>query len=140
MAEKWQLSDRGKRAAKERYGDDGDRSVAEGYDRMAGRIDEDWSYLYHEFVPNGIYARSVMTTGMRELIAVAVLTAIHSRSQLRTHIQIALRSNPAVQVREAILQSVPYLGFPRVYDALEIFEQVITEPEFSDLNDIERRP
>jgi 4-carboxymuconolactone decarboxylase len=91
------------------------------------RVDEDWAKIISDFVINGMYSRGVLPTAVRELCAVAALTAIGRMDELKAHIRIALRSNPPEHVREAILQMSVYGGVPAAQSGMRLFEQVIAE-------------
>ena len=64
----------------------------------------------------------------RELITVAALTALQTLPQLKAHIGAALNvGNTPVEVREAIYQCAPFIGFPRTLNAVAVFNEVMTE-------------
>jgi 4-carboxymuconolactone decarboxylase len=75
-----------------------------------------------DFVFGDVHARPALTARERELIIVAVLTALGgSDPQVAAHVR-ALRAIdvPFTEIEEAILQTAPYAGFPRAVNALKI--------------------
>ena len=123
------VTERGRQAAIEMFGPGGDEFMERNNRRWAERVDEDWARIMSEFIMNGCYSRNILPTAVRELCAVAALTALARTEELTAHIRIALRSNPPEQVREVILQMSVYGGMPVALDALRIFERVMANPD-----------
>ena len=120
-----------KKAAVERYGPGGDVQTAERMARWADRADADWAQIMTDFVVNGMYARGILSTSIRELCAVAALTVLQRTEELRMHLRIALRTNPLEQVREVVLQMSVYGGIPVTVSTMRLLEEVLAEPEFA---------
>lgn len=60
-----------------------------------------------------VYDRPHLDRNQRQLVIVAVLTTLGAEPELKVHIGAALRAGlTPEQVTEAILQTVPYSGFP----------------------------
>lgn len=75
-----------------------------------------------DFVFGEVHARPGLGARERELIIVALLTALGSSDpQVRAHVR-ALRALdvPYAEIEEAILQTAPYAGFPRAINALKV--------------------
>jgi len=75
-----------------------------------------------DWVFGDVHARPELSARERELIIVAVLTAIGSSDpQVAAHIR-ALRAIdvPWEQIEETILQTAPYAGIPRAINALKV--------------------
>lgn len=123
------MSQRGRQAAIEMFGPGGDEFMERNNRRWAERVDADWARIMSEFIMNGCYSRNILPTPVRELCAVAALTALARTEELTAHIRIALRSNPPEQVREVILQMSVYGGMPVALDALRIFDRVMANPD-----------
>jgi 4-carboxymuconolactone decarboxylase len=88
--------------------------------------DEDFQQLLVNFLHNGMYAREVLPHSVRELIVVALLTALHpSNEKLATHIDFALNLNSEAMVKEAILQSGIYGGLPAASNGMQVYGEVI---------------
>jgi 4-carboxymuconolactone decarboxylase len=123
------LTPAGARAATEMFGDGGDEFMERNAQRWTERVDESWARIINGWIINGCYARGVLPTAIRELCAVAALTALGHREELDAHIRIALRSNPPEHVREVILQMGVYGGMPVALEGLRVFERIVAEDE-----------
>ena len=73
-----------------------------------------------EFAFGDIYAREGLSLQERELVTIAsLLTAGGCEPQLRVHLNGALNVGiPPQKTVEALIHSVPYVGFPRVLNAI----------------------
>jgi 4-carboxymuconolactone decarboxylase len=76
--------------------------------------------LITEFIYGDIHSRPGLDAGQRELVTIAVLAALgDTQSQIETHVGLALGAGvPAPSVVEAVIQTIPYVGFPRAIHAL----------------------
>lgn len=64
----------------------------------------------------------------RELITVVVLSGSQTLPQLSAHVAAALRVGcTPVQIREAVYQCAPFIGFPKTLNAVSTMNQVFTE-------------
>jgi len=80
------------------------------------------------FFTGKLYSREVIPQRDRELCAVAALTVLNRRPELRAHLHAALNVGATRQeVTEVIFQMVTYGGMPVVVDALETFKAVLVE-------------
>jgi 4-carboxymuconolactone decarboxylase len=97
----------------------GDEPGGEAFIERMGSPMGDWLV---EWVFGDVHSREGLTARERELIIVAVLTAIGSSDpQVAAHIR-ALRAIdvPWMEIEETILQTAPYAGFPRAINALKV--------------------
>lgn len=87
-----------------------------------------------EFAFGDIYSREGLSLRDRELATVAALTAMGGREpQLEVHIGAALNVGlTGNEIEEAILQTVPYAGFPTAINAMNVFKKVVAESEKTD--------
>lgn len=95
-----------------------------GGEQFLARMGEMGDWIV-DFVFGDVHARPGLGARERELIIVAVLTALGgSDPQVRAHVR-ALRSLgvPFSEVEEAILQTAPYAGFPRAINALKVLRE-----------------
>src|SRR5207245_5828315 len=61
----------------------------------------------------------------RELITVVVLTTIQALPQLKSHTAAALTIGvSAVEIREAVYQCAPFIGFPKTLNAIATINEV----------------
>jgi 4-carboxymuconolactone decarboxylase len=80
------------------------------------------------FFTGKLYSREVISQKQRELCAVASLTVLNRRPEVRAHIHAALNVGATRQeVTEVIFQQVTYGGMPVVVEALEVFKEVLQE-------------
>jgi 4-carboxymuconolactone decarboxylase len=80
-----------------------------------------------EFAFGDIISRDGLSLRDRELVTVAVLTALGAREpQLRIHLRAGLNVGlTADELEEIIIQTVPYAGFPTAINALNLLKEVI---------------
>lgn len=79
-----------------------------------------------EFAFGDIYAREGLSLQERELVTIAsLLTAGGCEPQLRVHLSGALNVGIAPEkIVEALIHCVPYVGFPRVLNAVSTAKEV----------------
>ena len=95
--------------------------------------DAAWAELFRLYVLDGMYEREVLSQATRELCAVAALTVLDRPGPLSDHIKGALRNGASVaEVRESILQTSVYGGFPTALAALRTLEAVCAELGIND--------
>jgi 4-carboxymuconolactone decarboxylase len=95
-----------------------------GGDEFLARMGDMGDWLV-EFVFGEVHTRPGLDVRERELVIVAVLTALGSSDpQVRAHVR-ALRAIdvPFTEIEETILQTAPYAGFPRAINALKILRE-----------------
>ncbi|MFK3960502.1 carboxymuconolactone decarboxylase family protein [Guptibacillus hwajinpoensis] len=81
-----------------------------------------------EFAYGDIYSRDGLTNQQRALVTLSSLVTQGTEPQLELHINTALTSGlTASEVVEAIIQLIPYTGFPRVLNALTLAKKVFTQ-------------
>lgn len=75
-----------------------------------------------------VWTRPGLPRTTRSLLCIGMLTALGRQAELRIHIHGAFNNGCSQQeVKEAILQSVLYCGFPAAGEANRICEEVIAE-------------
>ena len=84
-----------------------------------------------EFAFGDIYTREGLTLQQRELVTIgSLVTQGDTAPQLAVHIQGALNVGLSKEsVIEAILQCVPYVGFPRVINAINVARKVFASAD-----------
>lgn len=92
-----------------------------------------------EFAYGDIYARGVLSPAQRQLVTIGALVAIGDAGpQLAAHLGAALNVGlTAAEVVEAVIQVVPFAGFPRALNAMALAEQAIADRQ-AVLEDISR--
>jgi 4-carboxymuconolactone decarboxylase len=78
-----------------------------------------------DFVFGDVHAREGLPVRERELVVVAVLSALGGLDpQVRAHVRAARASGiPDRELEETIIQIAPYAGFPRAINALKILRE-----------------
>lgn len=84
-----------------------------------------------EFAFGDVYAREGLSLQERELVTiVSLLTAGGCEPQLRVHLHGALNVGvPREKIVEALIHCVPYVGFPRVLNAVFVAKEVFAARE-----------
>jgi 4-carboxymuconolactone decarboxylase len=92
------------------------------------KFDKELARELSMFFTGTLYSREVISQKQRELCAVASLTVLNRRHEVRAHLHAALNVGATRQeVAEVIFQQVTYGGMPVVVEALEVFKQVLEE-------------
>lgn len=93
-----------------------------------GSPDPEFMDIYYRFIFGEVFHQGSLSNEHRELITIVVLTANQTLPQLRSHIGIALNVGVTpVEIKEAIYQCAPYLGFPKTLNALSQANEVFKE-------------
>lgn len=83
------------------------------------------SVIMQKFIYADVSEQVHFTQAQQELLKLAVLVSSNTTEDLATYIAGALQSGAtAAEVRETIYQCTPYVGFPRVKEALEKMHEV----------------
>ncbi|MEQ6357054.1 carboxymuconolactone decarboxylase family protein [Lysinibacillus sp. M3] len=81
-----------------------------------------------EFAYGDVYSRPGLDAKSRALVVITAVVTQGAAPQTKTHIKRGLHTGLAqTEIVEALLQLVPYIGFPRVQNALTIAQQVFKE-------------
>jgi len=80
-----------------------------------------------EHIWGGIWNRPALELKYRSLVVVSVLAAIGQNEELKTHLRGALNLGWTVdELREALLQTGGYAGFPAAHEALRSLSEIVT--------------
>lgn len=80
-----------------------------------------------------VYRRPGLAKGIRHLVSIAVLTLQGRSRELEECLDWALeRRVPLLKIREAILQTFLFAGYPRAIHAFEVLDGVLGEREISE--------
>ena len=94
------------------------------------KFDKELARELSTFFVGKLYSREVISQKQRELCAVASLTVLSRRDEVRAHLHAALNVGATRQeVAEVIFQQVTYGGMPVVVEALDVFKRVLEERE-----------
>ncbi len=109
----------------------------EQVDKQAGRdvinslegLPEDIGRYIIEFAFGDIYSRGTLDLKQREMITITSLLVQGDTSpQLRVHINGALNVGlTKEEIIETFIQTIPYVGFPRVLNAVNVAKEIFKE-------------
>jgi len=93
------------------------------------KVSPEFAEYFVEFAFGTIYRRSILEPKLKELIAIATLTAMsYNHSHLKLHILGAIRMGCSKEeIMEVIIQSVIYVGFMKTTIALNLVKEVFDE-------------
>lgn len=90
--------------------------------------DPDLQDILSGFIFGDVFFQGSLTDQQRELITLVVLTTNQTLPQLRAHIGAALNVGlTPVEIKEALYQCAPYLGFPKTLNAINQANEVFKE-------------
>ena len=85
-----------------------------------------------EFAYGDIYSRDGLGKKKRALVVITAVVTQGAGPQTKTHIIRGLHAGlTPKEIVEALLQMVPYIGFPRVQNALTIAQEVFHEKKLT---------
>lgn len=88
-------------------------------DRNAAEDDPELMEILRGFIFGDVFGTGVLDDQTRELITVTVLACLQTLPQLGAHTAAALRVGVSpVELREAVYQLAPFIGFPRTLNAI----------------------
>jgi 4-carboxymuconolactone decarboxylase len=84
--------------------------------------------LAADFAFGSVWARDGLERAQRSLVTIGILIAQRQSSELKNHIRIGLTNGLTQrEIEEAILQSIPYAGFPAATTATTAMVEVFRE-------------
>ena len=87
-----------------------------------------YNRLAEEAAYGMVWSRDGLDLRTRSLLTIASLTALGRAGELRVHLLAAINNGAtAEEIREAILHTAIYAGFPVARDATQLAQQVLTE-------------
>ncbi len=98
--------------------------------RDAGTPDDDpeLDSILRRFIFGDVFDTGVLSDQTRELITVTVLACLQTLPQLGSHTAAALKVGVGpIQIREAIYQLAPFIGFPRTLNAVATIDEVFRD-------------
>ncbi|GAB2024835.1 carboxymuconolactone decarboxylase family protein [Lactovum odontotermitis] len=109
---------------------DGGAQVVESLKNIA----PDLGTIMLEFAFGTIYDRGVLDLKQREMITItSLLTQGGTENQLRVHIQASLNVGlTKAEIVETFIHCVPYVGFPRVLNAVFVAKEIFRKAEESE--------
>lgn len=87
--------------------------------------DPDLQEMLNRFIFGEVFYQGNLSDKLRELITIVVLTTNQTTDQLKGHIFAALNVGVSpIEIKEAIYQCAPYLGFPKTLNAVQAANEV----------------
>lgn len=84
--------------------------------------------ILQKFIFGDVFHTGVLDNKQRELITIVTLVAQQALPQLKAHTNAALNVGVTpIEIREAVYQCAPYIGYPRTLNAVSIINEVFTE-------------
>jgi 4-carboxymuconolactone decarboxylase len=94
-------------------------------DRSAPDDDPELMEILRRFIFADVFDTGVLDDRTRELITVTVLACLQTLPQLRSHTAAALNVGvEPIEIREAVYQLAPFIGFPRTLNAVATVNDV----------------
>lgn len=120
--------------AKQKYAElfGGDQPAPYTTDPDFQRSFPDFEEILSRFIFGEVFYQGSLTIHLRELITLVVMTTNQTLPQLHAHVGAALNVGLSlVEIIEAIYQCAPYIGFPKMLNALAMVNEVLKERDIS---------
>lgn len=96
-----------------------------GQDISASKTDPELLAILQRFIFGEVFYTGNLDNKSRELITITTLTVNQTLPQLKAHTNAALNVGvKPIEIRESIYQLAPFIGYPKVLNALEIINSV----------------
>ena len=94
--------------------------------------DADLESIFNNFLYGEVYNYGTLEPKLRELVTLVSLTASQGTDMIKPHVETALNIGVSpIEIKEALYQCSPYVGYPRVFAALEKANEVFKEKNIS---------
>jgi 4-carboxymuconolactone decarboxylase len=112
-----------------------DQRTTEVYERLFGPLetttqqpDPELGEILRGVIFGDVFAVGDLDDRTRALVTVTVLATMQTLPQLRAHAAGALNVGvEPIELREAIYQLAPFIGFPRTLNAVDVVNEVLTQ-------------
>lgn len=89
--------------------------------------DPEFMQILQRYIFGDLCYTGSLDNRMRELVTITVLTVIQTLPQLKAHLAACLDVGcTPVELREAVYQCAPLIGFPRTLNAIAVLNEVLT--------------
>ena len=96
------------------------------------RTDPEFQDILNRFIFGDIYYQGELDDKKREMITLVVLTVNQTLPQLQAHVKAALNIGlTPVEIKEAVYQCAPYIGFPKTLNAINETNEVFRASNIS---------
>lgn len=90
--------------------------------------DPEFMQILQGFIFGDVCYTGSLDNRMRELVTITALTALSTLPQLKAHVQAGLNAGcTPVEIREAVYQCAPFIGFPKTLNAISIMNEAFAE-------------
>ncbi len=97
-------------------------------ERVENPTDPEFMEILQRNIFGEVFFTGNLTHKEREMITVVSLATMQTLPQLKAHINAALNvENTPLEIREAIYQCAPFIGFPKTLNAIGVFNEVAKE-------------
>ena len=97
-------------------------------ERVENLTDPEFMEILQRNIFGEVFFTGNLTHKEREMITVVSLATMQTLPQLKAHINAALNvGNTPLEIREAIYQCAPFIGFPKTLNAIGVFNEVAKE-------------
>lgn len=94
--------------------------------------DPELMHILQKFIFGEVFTVGNLDIKTREMITVVTLATMQTLPQLKSHTQAALNVGvTSLQLREAVYQCAPFIGFPKALNAVAVLNEVFTENNIS---------
>lgn len=101
-------------------------------DHSAATTDPDFLEIQNRFIYGDVAYQGTLSDKMRELITLVVLTTSQTLEPVAEHVRAALNVEVSpVEIKEALYQCAPYIGFPKTAESLARVNVVFREKNIS---------
>lgn len=99
---------------------------------IPGNLDENVSRFLTDYFFGEVYTRGTLDIPTKELLGYCILTTLEAESQLQSHFHGNIKAGNSPQtVASAVIQTLPYIGFPAAIKALRIIKQEMERTDSS---------
>ena len=120
------LTEKGIAVFGELMGEQARTAMADGLNSSS--FGSDIGKLACQFAFGSVWAREGLESKYRSLVVLSVLIAQRQPSELKNHVRIGLNNGLTPrEIEEALIQTIPYVGFPAVASAMTAIIEVLRE-------------
>jgi len=100
--------------------------LVKGATPAGAKTDPDFQNILSHFIFGEVFFEGKLEDKERELITLVVLTVNQASAQVRSHSNVALNVGlTPVEIKEAIYECAPFIGFPKTLGAIQEVNQVL---------------
>lgn len=94
---------------------------SDGFGAAIGQLATDFAF-------GSVWSRDGLERKQRSLVVIGVLIAQRQLLELKNHVRIGITNGLTVrEIEEALIQTLPYVGFPAVASATSVIVEVLRE-------------